>query len=93
MPIYRRRGVPLGDLGALCAGIRDTVGPQLNPDELAVATRSLDAAIAVFARDGRLAGDTHKREHALEVAVPRRLTAPLPKVAAAPRPTQNRRPA
>jgi hypothetical protein len=60
-PIYRRRGVPLADLGAVCAGIRDTVGPQLNPDELAVATRSLDAAIAVFTRNGRLAGDTHKR--------------------------------
>jgi hypothetical protein len=61
VPIYRRGGVPLADLGAVCAGIRDTVGPQLNPDELAVATRSLDAAIAVFARNGRLAGDTHKR--------------------------------
>jgi hypothetical protein len=61
VPIYRRRGVPLADLGAVCAGIRDTLGPQLNPDALAVATRSLDAAIAVFARDGRLGGDTHRR--------------------------------
>jgi hypothetical protein len=61
VPIYRRRGVPLADLGAVCAGIRDTLEPQLNPDELAVATRSLDAAIAILARDGRLAGDTHKR--------------------------------
>jgi hypothetical protein len=61
VPIYRRRGVPLADLSAVCAGLRETVGPQLKPDELAVATRSLDAAIAVFTRDGRLAGDAHKR--------------------------------
>jgi hypothetical protein len=60
-PIYRRRGVPLGDLGAICTGIRNSVATQLAPDELAVATRSLDAAIAIFGRTSRLGGDGHKR--------------------------------
>jgi hypothetical protein len=60
-PIYRRRGVPLGDLGAICAGIRNNVAAQLGPDDLAVATRSLDAAIAILGRTSRLGGDGHKR--------------------------------
>ena len=60
-PIYRRRGVPLSDLGALCAGIRDTVEPQLGRDEFAVAERSLDAAQTILRNNGRLGGDRHKR--------------------------------
>ena len=65
-PIQRRRGVPLGDLAKLCAGIREQVEPQLNADELAAATRSLDAAAAVFNRNGRVAGDRHKRNALLK---------------------------
>jgi hypothetical protein len=60
-PIYRRRGVPLGDLAAVCEGIHETVAPILSPEELEVATRSLEAAIEVFRRNGRLGGDRHKR--------------------------------
>jgi len=60
-PIYRRRGVPLGDLSALCVGIRETVEPMLSPAELAVATRALEAAAAVFKRNSRIGGDRHKR--------------------------------
>jgi hypothetical protein len=60
-PVYRRRRVPLGDLVAICTGIREKVAPQLGPDELAVAERSLDAAIAILARNSRLGGDGHKR--------------------------------
>ncbi|MGD0122606.1 MAG: hypothetical protein ABSC46_08605 [Candidatus Limnocylindrales bacterium] len=60
-PIYRRRGVPLGDLSALCAGIRETVEPMLSPAEHEVATRALEAATAIFKRNGRIAGDRHKR--------------------------------
>ncbi len=60
-PLYRRRGVPLGDLSAMCAGIRSTLEPMLGPDELAVADRSLGAATAVFQAMGRIAGDRHKR--------------------------------
>jgi hypothetical protein len=65
-PIYRRRGVPLGDLGLLCAGIRRGVEPQLGPDEMALATRALDAAIVIFGKNGRLGGDGHKRNALLK---------------------------
>jgi hypothetical protein len=60
-PIYRRRGVSLGDLAAACEGIRETVAPMLSTEELEVATRSLEAAIEVFKRNSRLGGDRHKR--------------------------------
>lgn len=60
-PIYRRRGVPLGDLGALCAGLLEAAKPYLTPDEAEAAGRALDGAMAVFKRNGRLGGDRHKR--------------------------------
>jgi hypothetical protein len=59
-PIYRRRGVPLADLAALCEGIR-VATTRLEPGEAAARDRALDAAIAVFRNNGRLAGDRHKR--------------------------------
>lgn len=65
-PICRRRGLSLGDLAAVCAGMREGLEPQLNPDELAAATRSLEAAAAVFKRNGRLAGDSHQRNALLK---------------------------
>jgi hypothetical protein len=65
-PICRRRGLALGDLAAVCAGIREALGPQLTPDELAAATRSLDAVAAVFKRNGRVAGDSHQRNALLK---------------------------
>ncbi len=60
-PIYRRRGVALADLSALCAGIRETVDAQLSADEFAAAARSLDAAGAILKLNGRVGGDRHKR--------------------------------
>ena len=60
-PIYRRRGVTLLDLAALCSGIREAIEPDLSADELGSATRALDAATTVFRHDSRLAGDRHKR--------------------------------
>ena len=65
-PIFRRRGVAQSDLAALCEGLRKTVAPRLGHDELAVTDRSLDAAIAVFGKNGRLAGDSHKRNALLK---------------------------
>jgi hypothetical protein len=69
-PIHRRRGVPLRDLAALCAAIHeqieDRIEPRLTPDELAAATRHLDAAAAVFNRNGRVGGDRHKRNALLK---------------------------
>jgi hypothetical protein len=60
-PIYRRRGVTLLDLAALCLGIREAIEPDLGADELASAARALEAATTVFRRNSRLAGDRHKR--------------------------------
>jgi hypothetical protein len=60
-PTQRRRRVSLGDLAALCAGIRETVEARLSPQEFASAAASLDAAIDVFRRNGRIGGDRHKR--------------------------------
>jgi hypothetical protein len=60
-PIERRRGVVLGDLAALCAGMVEALEPSLGADELAAARRALEAAANVFRRNGRVAGDRHKR--------------------------------
>jgi len=60
-PIYRRRGVTLLDVAALCSGIREAIEPDLSADELDSATRALEAATTVFRRNSRLAGDRHKR--------------------------------
>jgi hypothetical protein len=60
-PTYRRRHVPLADLAAVCAGVRAAVAPDLTKDELACADRALDAAQVVLSRNGRVAGDLHKR--------------------------------
>jgi hypothetical protein len=60
-PIERRRGVVLGDLAAICAGMVEALEPSLGADELAAARRALDAAANVFRRNGRVAGDRHKR--------------------------------
>jgi hypothetical protein len=59
-PIYRRRGVPLADLAALGEGIR-VATTRMGPGEAEARDRALDAAIAVFRKNGRLAGDRHKR--------------------------------
>ena len=60
-PILRRRGVAQADVAAVCDGIREVVAGHLAPEELALAGRSIDAAIEVFRKNGRLGGDTHKR--------------------------------
>ncbi len=60
-PTYRRRGVPLADLATVCAGVREVMAPDLTSDELACADRALDAAQVVLQRNGRVAGDQHKR--------------------------------
>ena len=69
VPIYRRRRVPLGDLAAMVAGIADAVTAApvaLSGDALASATRALDAADVVLRRNGRVAGDRHKRRPILK---------------------------
>jgi hypothetical protein len=60
-PIYRRRGVSLLDLNALCDGIAVATEPLLAPDEAACAARSLEPATEIFKRNSRIGGDRHKR--------------------------------
>jgi hypothetical protein len=60
-PILRRRGVAQADLAAVAEGIRQVAGSRLGPEELALADRSLGAAVEVFRKNGRIGGDTHKR--------------------------------
>jgi hypothetical protein len=60
-PIFRRRGVPLADVAAICEGVRSAATPLLEPDAAAQMGRALDAGIAVFRKNGRIGGDQHKR--------------------------------
>ncbi len=64
-PIYRRRGIPQADVATLCEGLRSVARLSLEPDASAQMDRCLDAAIAVFKKNGRLAGDQHKRNSLL----------------------------
>jgi hypothetical protein len=61
VPIYRRKRIPLADLASITQAAIDVVAPDLNETELAAATRALDAADVVLRRNGRVAGDRHKR--------------------------------
>jgi hypothetical protein len=65
-PIFRRRGVSLGDVAAVCEGIRETASPKLGDDEAGALGRTLDAAVEVFRKNGRLGGDPHKRNALLK---------------------------
>jgi hypothetical protein len=61
VPIYRRRRIALADLAAICRGMADALPADLSDDERACANRALDAADVVLRRNGRVAGDRHKR--------------------------------
>ena len=65
-PVLRRRGVSQWDAVPVCEAIREVVGARLGDEESAVAGHSLDAAIAVFRKNGRLGGDGHKRNALLK---------------------------
>jgi hypothetical protein len=65
-PTFRRRGVSLWDVAALCNGIRETATPKLGDDEAGALGRALDAAVEVLRKNGRLGGDGHKRNGLLK---------------------------
>jgi hypothetical protein len=56
-PVYRRKQVPLGDMIALCEGLRAALPATLAPDEIALASAALDGAVARYRWHKRLAGD------------------------------------
>ncbi len=59
--IFRRRGVPMDDLVAICEGLRAAIRSHLSAEELVPADAALDAAVAVYRNYRRLAGDARKR--------------------------------
>ena len=65
-PIFRRRGVSLWDIVALCEGIREAAAPMLGNDEAKAMGRTLDAGVEVLRKNGRLGGDPHKRNALLK---------------------------
>ena len=65
-PVYRRKRVPLGDLVALCEGLRVALPTMLAPLERGDAEAALDAAIAQYRWHGRLAGDARKKNAFLQ---------------------------
>jgi hypothetical protein len=65
-PIFRRRGVSLWDVVALCEGIREAAAPTLGGDEAKAMGRTLDAGVEVLRKNGRLGGDPHKRNALLK---------------------------
>lgn len=60
-PIYRRRAIPMDDLVTLTEGIRRAAAPFLDPAERESLDIAADAAIDVFRKWRRLAGDARTR--------------------------------
>jgi hypothetical protein len=65
-PVYRRRRVPMDDLIQLSEGLRSAVRIVLAPGETGPVEAALDAAIAVFRKYRRIAGDARKRNRFLQ---------------------------
>jgi hypothetical protein len=60
-PIYRRRGMSLGDLATFCAGIAEPLESILDKADLEASKPALEAAVAMLRRNGRVGGDRHHR--------------------------------
>jgi hypothetical protein len=63
---YRRRRTPMGDLIALCEGLRAALPSVLTPGEMIPASEAIDAAIEPYRWHRRIAGD-HKRNAILQL--------------------------
>jgi len=63
---YRRRRTPMGDLVALCEGLRAAFPSVLTPGEMTPASEALDAAIKSYRWHRRIAGD-RKRNAILQL--------------------------
>jgi len=63
---YRRAGVPMDDLVALCEGLRAALPSVLAPGELAAAGEALDAAIDAYRWHRRIAGDARRKNAFLQ---------------------------
>ena len=64
--VYRRRGVSMDDLVALCEGIRTAAAAVLSTTEMGAANAAIDDAIEVYRWSRRLAGDARKKNAFLQ---------------------------
>jgi hypothetical protein len=65
-PVYRRRGVSMDDVVALCEGLREAFPSVLAPGELPAADAALDAAITAYRWHRRIAGDARRKNAFLQ---------------------------
>ena len=65
-PVYRRRGVSMDDVVALCEGLREAFPSVLAPGELPAAGAALDAAIKAYRWHRRIAGDARHKNALLQ---------------------------
>jgi len=64
---YRRGRTQLDDIIGLCNGLRAAFPAVLQPGQLAPAGEALDAAIAAYRWNRRIAGDARKRNRLLQL--------------------------
>ena len=64
---YRRSRTPLDDIIGLCEGLRAALPSTLQPGQLASPGEALDAAIAAYRWNRRIAGDARKRNRLLQL--------------------------
>jgi hypothetical protein len=64
---YRRSRTPLDDIIGLCEGLRAALPSALQPGQLASPGEALDAAIAAYRWNRRIAGDARKRNRLLQL--------------------------
>ncbi len=60
-PLYRRRRVPMDDLATLAEGLRRATDSVVAPGERGPLDAAVDAAVAVFRKYRRIAGDGRRR--------------------------------
>jgi hypothetical protein len=65
-PVYRRRGVSMDDVVALCEGLREAFPSVLAPGELPAVDAALDAAIKAYRWHRRIAGDARRKNAFLQ---------------------------
>jgi hypothetical protein len=65
-PVYRRRRVPMDDLVWISEGLRLATKSVLPPGERGPVDEALDAAVIVFRKYRRIAGDARKRNRILQ---------------------------
>ena len=67
VPVYRRRKVPMDDLIRISEALRLAAKGVVAPGERDPIDRAIDAAVKVFRRHRRIAGDGRRRNRVLEL--------------------------